>query len=652
MLLLASTLDAGAPVFQGVPGSRVADEWGGKPATNGDTDAPMYLDPYLAPVPIIKRFHPGLEPRWRAALGRPDTETRCAAAQAITKARRLGMPGLEDMAGDLAAFVETRGREPLVPMAAARALIALDARGSAAALLRRNKEDGLVMILLTDPALARWDHQPARAVWMGRLDSETDWSARISAIEALGAVRHEAAADALLALATDPQAVPPLRLAAAAALAEIASEGLESTARRLAGGSTVDRLAAAALLGRHDGEDAVALLLELAADAEPTVAGGALRRLLAIDPLLIEPMGSALLSNPDAEVRRLAVEGVLAQKTPAAIALLGPRLNDVNPRIRRAVRRRLVEQDREPALTEPIREAAMTMLEGGAWRGLEPEALAETIRRHWRGREQAAMLLGAVDHKPAADCLVDLLSYPRVEVRTVAAAALRRLAIPRTLAPMLAYAQRAADWQAEAGRGPQSDEPEEAWDRSPNGKWLIRRRPDVPDVARGIPRRRDLDDQMAQIMQAFGLMTYGPAEPLMRRHVPKHCGHGSEARGAAVWALGKLHLDEPDTKLAAQLAERLADINPLDPEKMEVRRMSAVTIGFMRAEDELDTLEVWYERQKLSVDIHGATRWSIMRMTGRDLPQREATLQEATDFFLGPIDKLEKDEYLLAEPME
>jgi HEAT repeat protein len=238
------------------------------------------------------------------------------------------------------------------------------------------------------------------------------------------------------------------------------------------------------------------------------------------------------------------------------------------------------------------------------------------------------MLLGAVDHEPAAPRLLVQLAFPRIEVRVAAAVALRRLAIPHALEPMLQYVTRAADWQVDPEAAAASD----------------------PLIGLALQNKFDLDEQMAQLLQAFGQMGYRQAEPLMRRHVPKTTPVARrvapQARAAAIWALGLLHLDQPDEPLAAQLASRLSDMDMTDAEAIEVKRMAAVALGRMRADSQLDTLRHWYDVMKTGVDLGGATRWAIMRITGEDLPPLGPARREESVFSLRPSYQVDDDAYL------
>src|SRR5690606_10853947 len=89
-------------------------------------------------------------------------------------------------------------------------------------------------------------------------------------------------------------------------------------------------------------------------------------------------------------------------------------LADPHPEVRQFVCECLFEwcDISDPGMNEAIRDAAMNVLEGD----------------RWQGQEQAALLLGALEHEPAADRLIELLESPREEVRVPAAWGLRKVA--------------------------------------------------------------------------------------------------------------------------------------------------------------------------------------------------------------------------------
>src|SRR5262249_20236358 len=158
-------------------------------------------------------------------------------------------------------------------MAAAQALIALEARDAAPSLFKQAQAGGNDLRQLVEPALARWDFKPARAVWLERLrDSAATPASLILAIQSLAAVREEKAADRLQEMARVDSPPAPVRLEAARALGALRREGLENHAARLADAPSrglVNRLVAAELLRHHQGDPAVRLLQNLAHDREP-----------------------------------------------------------------------------------------------------------------------------------------------------------------------------------------------------------------------------------------------------------------------------------------------------------------------------------------------------------------------------------------------
>src|SRR5262245_55029534 len=254
-------------------------------------DSPMYRDPEL-PVPRVESSFPDkAKDLWLRALERPEVEMRCRAAQTIAEAHRRGMKGLETTIPALLKALDRADQHPAVRLAAARALIALEARQAEASRLRHAQSGGALSELI-EPALARWDYGPARAVWLKRLgDPATPPRSLVLAIRGLGAVREEQAADRLRALVLsgmpngaggqqrkDGASVRPssvsrsIRLEAARALGAIRETGLEGDAEALAADRSargvVARLAAASLLRRHRGEAAVRLMRRLVQDPE------------------------------------------------------------------------------------------------------------------------------------------------------------------------------------------------------------------------------------------------------------------------------------------------------------------------------------------------------------------------------------------------
>ena len=108
-------------------------------------------------------------------------------------------------------------------------------------------------------------------------------------------------------------------------------------------------------------------------------------------------------------------------------------------------------------------------------------------------------------------------------------------------------------------------------------------------------------------------------------------------RAAAIWSLGYLHEGKPDTELVKALEARIKDVNGLPPESWVVCRMSAVTIGRMKAHEALPTLESFSEPQGIASELGYACAWAIEQITGRPFKKPEATTTFYTHFFLEPL---------------
>ncbi|MEX0777988.1 MAG: hypothetical protein WD042_19975 [Phycisphaeraceae bacterium] len=563
-------------------------------------DQPMLLDPELIQPEPNRVFSPRLKELWLAALARPDIDTRRMAAAAIRQAHQQGMQGLAEAGPILMGILSDKSANDDLRLDVVRTLIVLDHRDAGAAFLDLDRDGYPELIQTIDPVLAQWCAAPrpvaaaladqAKALWLKRMDEPlAPDMVRIWAMQSLATVGDRRAAPSLARIATDSNNAVTLRLAAARALGVLAQDGLLEQATTLAQGAMIDHLCAACMLAGHRGAPVQALLRKLALDAEPTVASTALRRLVELDANLVDSdLTAQLAKNRDANVRLYVITAAVGQKTAASIAFLGTALDDENPKLRVLARDSLIALAAQADLDQPVRQAAMDMLN-------KQDAQA------WRGLEQAAYVLGALDHEAAADRLIDLFAHARPEPRLAATVALRRLAIAQTLPALLQRAEQLAQ-------------------KKDGGV--------AADLAGG--------DELTQLFQTFGQLKHAPAEALMRKFIDKNSGYTGMSRQAAIWALGHLHDGQPDARLAGLLAGRLSDVNPLAPEATEVRRMSAVSIGRMKAKGQLGALRKFYEQEKDTADIGGACRWAIIQITGQDMPPLKAVDQPMRGWFLEP----------------
>jgi HEAT repeat protein len=225
----------------------------------------------------------------------------------------------------------------------------------------------------------------------------------------------------------------------------------------------------------------------------------------------------------------------------------------------------------------------------------------------WRGLEQAAIVLAQLNHGPAAQRLVDLLTATRPDVFVTAAWALRKLAVPESLEPVRKYVE------AELGR---------------------------QLASKTLPGRKDLammiDHQLSQLNQLLGLQKYQAAEPQLRQFVPKRPLLGWESRAAAIWALGWIHEGKVVPTLVAEVEGRLNDGAVMNPENVRVRLMAAVTLGRMKAAKALPSLKKYWSGSLTEDRLGNVCGWAIAQITGEPIPPAVPTRQHQQGWFLVP----------------
>jgi HEAT repeat protein len=564
-------------------------------------DSLMYHDPDLPVARVVPRLPARLPEMWFEALGRPEADVKCEAAQAIARAHERGLPGMAAGAAALARELGRPNQHPTVRLAVARALVAIDAREAAPALARAAAADP-DLLEVVDPALARWDYRPARAVWLERLAGPKFGRGTVQAIRALASIRDEGAAPRFRDLAVSRSVPAAIRIEAARAVAALRPTGLEADARALsADGSPqglTDRLVAATLRRQHRGDDAVRLLQTLGRDPEGAVAAVALARLIELGPDLVVPLLDTVLASPDAIVRRQAVAVLAVRPSEAHVGQLGDRLTDPAPAVRARARAALRDLGGRPEWKAAVVREATRVLAGADWRGLE----------------QAAILSAELGHRPAVGRLTELLGHDRPEVFVAAAWGLRKLAVADAAPAALTYFEeqyrQLADPSSAATR------------RSAGGA---------------------LDRQLSHLAQFLGVVRHRPADELFRRLAPKADAKtnpaGAEARAAAIWALGLLHEGKPVPELTRVLFGRLTAVRPFDLEDERVRRMSAVTLGRTKAFDMLASLREFYRPGVPSLSpVNYACAWAIEQMTGEKMGPPGVLEVVERDWFLAPTD--------------
>ncbi|MFN0018157.1 MAG: hypothetical protein ACKVP0_07860 [Pirellulaceae bacterium] len=551
----------------------------------------MDSDPLLDEFKTKKVFSEKYLPLWLQALDRPDADLQRLAAASVAKAHHDGYGIMDPAKPALLRIVSAKDSHHASRIAAVHALLELDAKEAAPTLWQAAQVGGSELRQLIEPALARWKFEPAYEVWRKRLaNSETGHRERMLAIRCLGEVGDQVSVPRFLAIVRSAPRLDAERLAAAQSAGKSQDNGLEADARQLAGAESrvIDRLCAANLLERHGSEASRTVLLTLAVDPEPSVATAALRRLNTIDYALVLPLAEKAMHNADSGVRREGARCYAALPSLERIPALGKLLDDPHPGLRSMVREDFHRLAGDSRWNDAIRKSALESLAADGW----------------RGQEQAALLLAALHHQPAALRLVQLLDSPRGEVLVASAWGLKKLAVPETLPAMLRKASQLTD---------------------------VRLR----QVGNLVP----LDQGCAHLFEALALMKHRPAEPLMQRYIPKDYKMGEFSRSAAIWGLGHLHLGQPDESLAAKIAARVTESPAAMPaEMLRVREAGAIALGKMQAKSQAASLRAFVPNSPPPSRLYMAIRWSLKEMGEEEMPYPKSPTITQGGWFLEPLD--------------
>jgi HEAT repeat protein len=594
------------------------------------TDVAQLIKPYCSTIlkdeltfptiPVQIGFIAGQKQLWLDALQQPETELQLQAVQAIARAHSEGVPNFEDTAPVLVKLLDRDDVQPVVKLAAAQALIVLDNRASAT-VLSRHAADSLDFARLIEPVLAEWDDRSLQSVWLSRLkDRNATPGLMTFAIQAVPKTHLVEAIPHLREIVSDRQISPHHRLEAAKSLGAMAYDNAVVDARGLLSsaepsGSLLEHLLSAQLLVRQSGSDAEELLLQLAIDAQPATAAIAFRRLLELDPKLTRSAIDNAIQSSDPNLRTLAGQALFQLKTVSDVVRLSELLSDEHTSVRSRAQQWLIESDEIAELSDAVRQSALRVLNSEQPRGIA----------------QAAIVLGTVKHKPAADRLVSLLGREEGDVSIASAWALRKLALHST-----------ADAVYEHMRLEVEDSLIERLYPSSGGEPL--------------EWRWDMYEQHKHLIELLGILEYLPAEPLLRQYVPVsplpppdhkfawiHCTHRSELRSRAIFALGKIHHGRPPRDLVQLLIERMEDME----EVSHVAAMSAVSLGRMKAVDAQAVLQDFYQPDARYTSSAGpesvralASRRALELLTGETLPELtvEPFLTYRSDWFLEPLD--------------
>jgi HEAT repeat protein len=559
------------------------------------------------------KFDRRLLPLWLSALDSPERDLHRQVGDAIVRAKRVGMTGLDEKVAARLRDAFEKADHSVVRRSLARALIALDDRRAAEIFWEAGRRD-YQLALIVEPVLGAWKHQPAVDAALERLkDPATAHPLLRLAMELLANAREEKARRPLLEFAETSSARGDLRLAAGAALGDIFSSGLVNEARGLSdrdrSQDPIASLIAVRLLANHQEAESILVLQNLARDPNTAVQGSALNRLLQIDPQLaaafaLEPDSAQAFSvlHPDANVRLAVIEALYSLSDARAIGVLRTFLDDPHPLNRSTAGDALFDlAGRNADFRTSVEEHLLEALGDSSWRTLECSAI----------------VAGGLDFEAASDKLVPLLTHSRQEVAVASAWSLKELAVPETLPIVLERLKENLDTKY------------------------------ASHTKAGQAAYEIAQEQSRHLNEQLGLMKYTQAEPTLRRLIPQRPLipqgdpnrqiHDAFVRATAMWSLGLIHEDKPNPELTALLMERMIAMNAMiNPEPGIIGEGAAYAAGFMRDPSGLGTLQSFAARGGLERNPLDASAWAVERITGESLPLPEPFEAGLPRWFLRP----------------
>lgn len=551
----------------------------------------MNLEPGFPPVVSPRELDADLIPLFIRVLEEPgDPEVLYHAAQSL--ARIAGSEG-RDISAALPVLRQklTEPADSRTHHACAVALVAADDRAAASILLEQLQTADESERLVIEPALARWGNQNVTAVWQQRLSDPraTTVSYRL-ATQGVAALGVTEAVPVLADRAGDVSVPFGKRAASADALSQLDAARGRDVAAPLMTGSLQDRLICVRLLAAPD-RSSTQELARLCSDPQDAVAAAAWEAVFRLDSELLLPLLDEGRRHRDAVVRITAARTMELYANPERTRWLDELTNDVHLQVRNIGRDMLRQVAEEHAdLHDQIVAQAVDRLHGDA--------------EEWQGIEQALLLLGQLEQTTfSPDCL-PLLRHPRPEVYVTAA------------------------WLIHLFPDDAVRDDLETVVREQEGR-LARFEADTDFANVGL--------QVGLLFHYFGLQRDPGIDDLLEAQFSKTVAGGPEKRGAAMWALGLIHEHESDSPLVAKFVDRMTDTEGLDPEHIIVRRLSALSLGRLRAMSAVPTLLSRMSKDGVETLIPQTVRWD-MQVMGQPVPELPPPFTEfVSGFRLNPL---------------
>ena len=533
----------------------------------------MHLEPHLIPPENREKLDPRYVPLFERTLRDvDDDELLETAALSLARVAHGKMQDIDTTTDILLKHLESHPNLR-VRFACARALANADSTSAAAALLALDAEADDSQRLWMDPALARWKYAPAADVWKKRLTDDSQTAVAVSlACEGLAALGDSQASVSLRSVLNNRRLFYEKRHAAAKALCAIAPKTAFAESATFIAGDVAERILKVELLSSQHSES-LPRLFAFCADTSDGVASAAWQAMFRLNPDRLLPALEYGRSHRAAAVRMTTARVIQKYPTPERANWLHEQLSDRHLEVRNVAREMSVMvAQQQPMLRDSIVKMAGDRIAAG------PE--------NWQGIEQSLLLLGQLRAGQFSDRCVPLLEHPRNEV-LVTAAWLIHLFPDAAVEPAVR-------------------------------EYLARNEGMFKDLATA-PEGAFIGHQSAYLIQYAGLMRFKDLQPFLEPNFKKSEPGGNEKRSAAMWVMALLHEKDPVPGLTKSFIERLADRSGMMPEQSEIRRMSAIALGILRAKSAALGLIEAYQLDPADSVIPDSSRWSL-GMIGEQIP--------------------------------
>ncbi len=534
----------------------------------------MFLEPYLIPPENVRILGPGYVPLFDRTLREMnDDEVLETAALCLA---RVAHEKLQDISGSNDILLKRLESDSnlRVRFACARALVNADVSQSAAAVLKLNEHASDGQRLWIEPALARWKLTAAADIWKQRLAADSETTVAVSlACDGLSALGDLEALDLLRAVLHGKLLAYEKRRAAAKAICVLSPDMALAEKESLVDGNVLERLLGIELLSSGK-PDAHAELLRMCADPSDAVASAAWTAMFRLNPDALIPAVPTGRNHSDAFVRMTAARMMRLFPDAERSGWLNEQLSDKHLEVRNVAREMLFLVAEEQA---PLRDGIIAMASNTLTANSE----------NWQGIEQSLLLLGQLRAAQFSDRCVPLLEHPRNEVLVTAAWLLHLFPDPAV---------------EEAVR-----------------KHLLRNEEMLKNPATA-PAGADIGEQSSYLIQYAGLMRLKDLQAIMEPHFGKTVPGGTPKRAAAMWTLGLFHENDTVPDLTKSFLARIADRAGVPPELYEVKCMSAIALGLMKAKPAVAGLLEAYNDDPPDSGIPDSARWAL-GMIGEPLPE-------------------------------